>query len=54
MLDMILSSVLLPEPLRPTIPKNSPFLTSKETPSKRLESAELDPAERMESQFLEA
>ena len=32
MLDMILSKVLLPEPLRPTMPKNSPCLTSKDTP----------------------
>src|SRR5919204_374691 len=32
MLDMIFSSVLLPEPLRPTIPKNSPWWTSKVTP----------------------
>src|SRR5215210_1036676 len=29
---MHLSSVLLPEPLRPTMPKNSPAATSKETP----------------------
>src|SRR5215213_458481 len=28
---MHLSNVLLPEPLRPTMPKNSPRLTSKET-----------------------
>jgi hypothetical protein len=33
MLDMILSSVLLPEPLRPTMPKNSPERTSKLTSS---------------------
>src|SRR4051794_1529699 len=32
MLDMILSRVLLPEPLRPTIPKNSPLRTSNDTP----------------------
>ena len=31
MLDMIFSSVLLPEPLRPTIPRNSPWWTSNET-----------------------
>src|SRR6478735_68372 len=31
MLDMIFSSVLLPEPLRPTMPKNSPWWTSKVT-----------------------
>jgi hypothetical protein len=31
MLDMIFSSVDLPEPLRPTIPKNSPLWTSKDT-----------------------
>ena len=29
---MHLRSVLLPEPLRPTMPKNSPFSTEKETP----------------------
>src|ERR1035437_5839993 len=31
MLDMIFSRVLLPEPLRPTIPKNSPWWTSNDT-----------------------
>src|SRR5436305_10758072 len=33
MLASSFSSVLLPEPLRPTIPKNSPWWISKETPS---------------------
>src|SRR5690242_6827150 len=33
MLASSFSSVLLPEPLRPTIPKNSPRRISKETPS---------------------
>src|SRR5215212_8191563 len=32
MLARILSSVLLPDPLRPTMPKNSPCRTSKDTP----------------------
>jgi hypothetical protein len=32
MLAMIFSSVLLPDPLRPTMPKNSPRWTSKDTP----------------------
>ncbi len=31
MLAMIFSRVLLPEPLRPTMPKNSPLWTSKDT-----------------------
>ena len=33
MLASSLSSVLLPDPLRPTMPKNSPWRISKETPS---------------------
>ena len=32
MLARIFSRLLLPEPLRPTIPKNSPLRTSNETP----------------------
>jgi len=32
MLASSFSSVLLPEPLRPTMPKNSPWRISKETP----------------------
>ena len=35
MLARIFSSVLFPEPLRPTIPKNSPLRTSKETSVER-------------------
>src|SRR6478672_9360148 len=34
MLASSFSSVLLPEPLRPTMPKNSPWRISKETPSR--------------------
>ena len=47
------SSVLLPEPFWPTIPKNSPWWTSNETSSQRLQLAVLDPRERVRGALLE-
>ena len=44
MLASIFSRVLLPEPLRPTMPKNSPWWISKETPSSA-RSSRTSPAE---------
>ena len=39
------SNVLLPDPFRPAIPKNSPFLTSNDTPSRAAHLAPAGPVE---------
>src|SRR6185369_12721319 len=44
MLARIFNSVLLPEPLRPTMPKNSPLRTSKEITSRAFSSRKSRPA----------
>ena len=48
-----LSSVLLPEPLRPTMPKNSPCSTANETSRTRVEAVERAAAERVQRTLLE-
>ena len=50
---MHFSSVLLPLPLRPTMPKNSPWRTSNETSLQRSEDAVAAAAHRVQRPLLE-
>ena len=53
MLDRIFSSVLLPEPLRPTMPKNSPLADLERDAAQRVQLAPLVAREGMEHALLE-
>ena len=53
MLARIFSSVLLPEPLRPTMPKNSPLSDLERDVVERVQLAEVLAPERMDRPLLE-